>query len=94
MSLVVPEQYPPNKNPHYTKFQTIGIWLLVAATSIMAILVIYRFGSAAKCNGSYLNVLLNPFNDKNCTHVTLYVILLGLMLTSTISFFKPDEIQM
>lgn len=79
-----PKKYVSTGEEHYTGWQEVSIWLLVAAT----ILVGYMVASKTFLKPIAKNWLL--VREGSPGHMLFYVVLLVMLLFSTLSFFAND----
>ncbi len=79
---------------HYTGWQQVSIWLLVAVTAIVLMMIcskLYTMGATRKQDKKFMFVtkMLSGINEGS--HTFLYLIIFACLVFSTLSFFGKEN---
>ena len=77
-----------NTVQNYTEWQKVSVWLLVAASALMLFLFVAKMVGKK----SVPKLLRKMLTEASPQHTLLYFIILGLVVSSTLSLFVTDEV--
>ena len=78
----------------YTEYQTVGIWMIVAATAMVFLLFFANCGPFFMCffkKSKGGNKSRNPFIEGGSGHFLLYLLIFLLLVTGVLSLFKDND---